>query len=296
MNEKSTQSDNLHKGFQRKRLALSSAPMRTTLMLSLALSLGAMPSAALANGTPANGLLPNPIALQQQSKVAKGVVTDSNGEPLIGVSVTEKGTNNAYVTNVNGEFELRLSSANAQVVVSYVGFLPQTLRATTNMHIVLKEDSKALNEVVVVGYGAQKKANLTGAVTSVDVNKSLSSRPIADIGRGLQGVVPGMNIRVPTGEVGSDPLIKIRGQIGSIEGSNAPLILLDNVEIPSIQVVNPNDVESISVLKDAASASIYGAKAAFGVVLITTKNGAKSNRLEVNDSNNFSFQSTARKL
>ena len=90
MNEKSTQSDNLHKGLQRKRLALSSAPMRATLMLSLALSLGAMPSAALANGTPANGLLPNPIALQQQSKVAKGVVTDSNGEPLIGVSVTEK--------------------------------------------------------------------------------------------------------------------------------------------------------------------------------------------------------------
>ena len=296
MNEKSTQSDNLHKGLQRKRLALSSAPMRATLMLSLALSLGAMPSAALANGTPANGLLPNPIALQQQSKVAKGVVTDSNGEPLIGVSVTEKGTNNAYVTNVNGEFELRLSSANAQVVVSYVGFLPQTLRATANMHIVLKEDSKALTEVVVVGYGAQKKANLTGAVTSVDVNKNLSSRPIADIGRGLQGVVPGMNIRVPTGEVGSDPLIKIRGQIGSIEGNNAPLILLDNVEIPSIQVVNPNDVESISVLKDAASASIYGAKAAFGVVLITTKNGAKSNRLEVNYSNNFSFQSTARKL
>ena len=242
MNEKSTQSDNLHKGLQRKRLALSHASMRTTLMLSLALSLATIPSAALANGSPAKGVMPNPAALQQQSKVAKGVVTDSNGEPLIGVSVTEKGTNNAYVTNVNGEFELRLSSTNAQVVVSYVGFLPQTLRATANMHIVLKEDSKALNEVVVVGYGAQKKANLTGSVTSVDVNKSLSSRPIADIGRGLQGVVPGMNIRVPTGEVGSDPLIKIRGQIGSIEGNNAPLILLDNVEIPSIQVVNPNDV------------------------------------------------------
>ena len=141
MNEKSTQSDNLHKGLQRKRLALSSVPMRTTLMLSLALSLGTIPSAALANGSPTKGVMPNPAALQQQSKVAKGVVTDSSGEPLIGVSVTEKGTNNAYVTNVNGEFELRLSSANAQIVVSYVGFLRQTLRATTIMHMVLIEDS-----------------------------------------------------------------------------------------------------------------------------------------------------------
>ena len=262
MNEISNQSDNLHKGSQRKRLELSFAPPRTSLLLCLALSFGAISPLAHAHGSAINSHSPSSTSMQQQNKVAKGVVTDSNGEPLIGVSVTEKGTNNAYVTNVNGEFELRLSSANAQVVVSYVGFLPQTLRATANMRIVLKEDSKALNEVVVVGYGAQKKANLTGAVTSVDVNKNLSSRPIADIGRGLQGVVPGMNIRVPTGEVGSDPLIKIRGQIGSIEGNNSPLILLDNVEIPSIQVVNPNDVESISVLKDAASASIYGAKAA----------------------------------
>jgi len=245
MNEISNQSDNLHKGSQRRRLELSFAPPRTSLLLCLALSFGAISPMVRAHGSAVNALSPNSTSMQQQNKVAKGVVTDSNGEPLIGVSVTEKGTNNAYVTNVNGEFELRLSSANAQVVVSYVGFLPQTLRATANMRIVLKEDSKALNEVVVVGYGAQKKANLTGAVTSVDVNKNLSSRPIADIGRGLQGVVPGMNIRVPTGEVGSDPLIKIRGQIGSIEGNNSPLILLDNVEIPSIQVVNPNDVESI---------------------------------------------------
>ena len=235
-------------------------------------------------------------ALQQQQKSVKGVVVDGNGEPLIGVSVQEKGTTNASITNIDGRFELSVSRANAQLVVSYVGFASQTLRAQANMHIVLTEDSKALTEVVVVGYGAQKKANLTGAVASVDVEKSLSSRPIADIGRGLQGVVPGMNIRVPTGEIGSDPLIKIRGQVGSIEGSNAPLILLDNVEIPSIQMVNPNDVQSISVLKDAASSSIYGSKAAFGVVLITTKSGANSNRFEVTYSNNFSWQTTAKKL
>ncbi|WP_154665142.1 MULTISPECIES: SusC/RagA family TonB-linked outer membrane protein [Prevotellaceae] len=234
--------------------------------------------------------------LQQQRKTIRGIVTDANNEPLVGVSITEKGTSNAYITNAEGRFEMQLNNANASLVVSYVGFVTQTVRAQSNMRIVMKEDSKALNEVVVVGYGSQKKANLTGAVTSVDVEKSLSSRPIADIGRGLQGVVPGMNIRVPTGEVGSDPLIKIRGQIGSIEGSSAPLILLDNVEIPSIQMVNPNDVQSISVLKDAASSSIYGSKAAFGVVLITTKSGANSNKFEVTYSNNFSWQSTAKKL
>lgn len=233
--------------------------------------------------------------LQQQRKIT-GAVVDSKGEPLIGVSIKEKGTSNATVTDFNGRFELSVNNADTQLIVSYVGFVSQTLKAQSKMRIVLKEDVKALSEVVVVGYGAQKKANLTGAVASVDVEKSLSSRPIADIGRGLQGVVPGMNVLVPTGEIGSDPLIKIRGQVGSIEGSNAPLILLDNVEIPSIQMVNPNDVQSISVLKDVASSAIYGSKAAFGVILITTKNGANSNHFEVSYSNNFSWQTTAKKL
>lgn len=164
------------------------------------------------------------------------------------------------------------------------------------MKIILKEDSELLQEVVVVGYGTQKKANLTGAVATVDVNKTLDSRPIADIGRGLQGAVAGVNITIPTGEVGSDPLIKIRGQVGSISGNNTPLILLDNVEIPSIQMVNPNDVQSISVLKDAASSSIYGSKAAFGVILITTKSGAQSDKFEISYSNNFSWQDPAKKI
>ena len=250
MNEKSTQSDNLHKGLQRKRLALSSAPMRATLMLSLALSLGAIPSAVLANGLPAPGVLPNPSALQQQSKVAKGVVTDSNGEPLIGVSVTEKGTNNAYVTNVNGEFELRLSSANAQVVVSYVGFLPQTLRATTNMHIVLKEDSKALNEVVVVGYGAQKKANLTGAVSTVDLSKTMAGRPQQDVAKALQGAVPGLSVISNNGDINGKPTLRIRG-VGTLsnEAKSNPLIVVDGVPMDDISFLNTQDIESVSVLK-----------------------------------------------
>lgn len=235
------------------------------------------------------------LNVTQQKKVVKGHVTDPAGEPLVGVTVTERGTKNTAITNIDGNFQLSVKPG-AQLEISYVGFAPRTMAATNSMNITLKEDDKQLNEVVVVGYGTQKKANLTGAVTSVDVNKSLSSRPIADVGRGLQGVVPGMNITVPTGEVGSDPLIHIRGQVASVNGSGAPLILLDNVEIPSIQLVNPNDIESISVLKDAAASSIYGSKAAFGVVLITTKKGAATDKFEVTYTNNFSFQHLAKDI
>lgn len=164
------------------------------------------------------------------------------------------------------------------------------------MKIVLKEDSELLSEVVVVGYGAQKRENLTGSVASVDVNKTLEGRQIPDVGRGLQGTTPGLSVVIPSGEIGSDPTMKIRGQIGSIDGASTPLILLDNVEIPSIQMVNPDDIESISVLKDAASASIYGAKGAFGVVLITSKKGAKSEKVDVSYSGNFSWQNISKKM
>ena len=186
--------------------------------------------------------------------------------------------------------------AGALLQISFVGYTTQEIKATPNLRVVLKDDTELLDEVVVVGYGSQKKENLTGAVASVNVNQTLEGRPIADIGRGLQGTTPGLSIQVPSGEVGSDPIIKIRGQIGSIEGEATPLILLDNVEIPSIQMVNPDDIESISVLKDAASASIYGAKAAFGVVLITTKKGAKSDRVNVSYQGNLSFQNMAKEM
>lgn len=237
-------------------------------------------------------------SVTQQQRNVSGVVLDQKGEPIIGATVVVKGSMNATVTDLDGKFTLPNVPLDGVLTISYIGY--QTLSVPTKgqntITVRLSDDIAALNEVVVVGYGTQKKANLTGAVTTVDVNKSLSSRPIADIGRGLQGFVPGMNVTVPTGEIGSDPLIKIRGQIGSIAGSNQPLILLDNVEIPSIQLVNPNDIESISVLKDAAASSIYGSKAAFGVVLITTKNGTNKDRFEINYSNNFSWQHVAKPI
>lgn len=233
--------------------------------------------------------------ITQQSQSMSGLVVDAQGEPIIGASVLEKGTTNGTITDINGRFNLSVNEG-ATLVISYIGYKQQEVRATPNLRVILVEDSEILDEVVVVGYGSQKRANLTGAVATVDVDKALSGRPIADVGRGLQGTTPGLSITIPSGEVGSDPTIKIRGQLGSIEGGSEPLILLDNVEIPSIQLVNPDDIESISVLKDAASQSIYGAKAAFGVILITTKKGAKQESVNVSYSGNFSWQNISKKM
>ena len=235
------------------------------------------------------------VTEQLQTITATGLVVDAAGEPIIGASVVEKGATNGNITNIDGKFTLTVKMG-AILKISYVGYQTQEIKATKIMKIVLKEDSELLSEVVVVGYGSQKKENLTGSVASVDINKTLEGRQIPDIGRGLQGTTPGLSVVIPSGEIGSDPTMKIRGQIGSIDGASTPLILLDNVEIPSIQMVNPDDIESISVLKDAASASIYGAKGAFGVVLITSKKGAKSGKVDVSYSGNFSWQNISKKM
>ena len=274
----------------RKKRGLSNKKILTVVAIStLLLSSGNV----IATQTTIDGSLR--VTEQLQTQIVNGLVVDVNGEPVIGASVVEKGTTNGGITDINGKFTLNVKPGST-LQISFVGYQTQEVKATKTVKVVLKEHSELLSEVVVVGYGTQKKANLTGAVATVDVNKTLDSRPIADIGRGLQGSVPGVNITIPTGEIGSDPLIKIRGQIGSISGNNTPLILLDNVEIPSIQMVNPNDVQSISVLKDAASSSIYGSKAAFGVILITTKSGAQTDKFEVSYSNNFSWQDPAKSI
>ena len=197
-------------------------------------------------------------------------VVDTKGEPIIGANVIEKGTTNGGITDLDGVSKLNVKPG-AILQVSFVGYTTQEVKATSVMKVVLKDDTELLDEVVVVGYGAQKKVNLTGAVASVDVNKTIDSRPITDIGRALQGAVPGLTITTNSGEIGGAPTIKIRGSIGSPNGDSKPLILVDNVEVTDISMVNPDDIESISVLKDAASASIYGARGAFGVLLITTK-------------------------
>lgn len=234
-------------------------------------------------------------AVWAQNVKVSGTVADNGGEPLIGATVLVKGTTTVAFTDVDGKYTIS-APANGELVFTLMGMkdltVPVNNRSTIN--VTMEQDAVLLQDVVVVGYGQQKKENLTGAVASVDVQETLEARPIADVARGLQGAVPGLNIRVGSGEVGADALIKIRGQIGSIQGSSNPLILLDNVEIPNIQLVNPEDIESVSVLKDAASASIYGAKGAFGVILITSKKGAKTESVTLSYSGNFSFQNMAK--
>ncbi|MGX5818063.1 TonB-dependent receptor [Chitinophaga lutea] len=218
-----------------------------------------------------------------------GTVSNEKGEPIPGAAIIEKGTGNGVVSDAGGQYSIRLRSDTATIIIRSMGFATQELRVSGPvLHIVLKEDNAALSEVVVVGYGQQKKANLTGAVSSVNMEEVLGNRPVSGTAQALQGAVPGLQITYGTGQPGSGTSVNIRG-FTSINGGS-PLILVDNVPM-NIDDVNPRDIENISVLKDAAAASIYGARAAFGVVLITTKKGRKNQPVRFNYSNNFTWSS-----
>ena len=226
-------------------------------------------------------LLPSPMAgapksiTQQTQPVGqiKGSITSDSGEPLIGVTVKVAGGQGA-VTNIDGNFSVN-AAPGTMLTFSYTGFKPQTAKAQNGMRVVLESDVSNLNEVVVVGYGTQKKANLTGAVASVN-GAVLENRPISNIGQGLQGVVPNLNVTMGRGGApGASASFNVRGTT-SLNGGE-PLVLVDNVQMDP-NLVNPDDIESISVLKDAASAAIYGARAAYGVILITTKKGKLNSR------------------
>ena len=227
----------------------------------------------------------------QQNGVCNGVVTDTTGETVIGASVVVKGTTNGTITGLDGDFSLSGVTKGSILVVSFVGYQNTEVKWNGQpLTIVLKEDTKVLDEVVVVGYGTQKKANLSGAVAAVD-GKVLQDRPITNIGQGLQGVVPNLNITMNNGgATGATSSFNIRGN-ASVNGGS-PLVLVDNVQMDA-NLVNPDDIESISVLKDAASASIYGARAAYGVILITTKKGKKSDKPTVSLSATGYWQSPA---
>ena len=241
------------------------------------------------------------LQLQQkvlaQERTITGIVVSPDNTPIEGASVLIKGKTTGTQTDRDGRFSIR--AVKGQVLeFSSVGYENQqfTVKDANTIQISLSKINKAMEDIVVVGYGTQRRGNLTGAVSTVDVKKTLQGRPIADVGRGLQGAAAGLSVVIPSGEVGSDPIIKIRGQMTSFQGNSQPLILLDNVEIPSIQIVNPNDIASITVLKDAASASIYGAKASNGVILITTKKGSGTAKAQVTYSNNFSWQNVWKDL
>lgn len=235
-----------------------------------------------------NQIVSESAALQQQKKQITGKVTDKQGEPIIGANIVETNTANGTITDIDGNFTLNVNN-NASIQVLYIGYLTQEIKTAgrTRFDIVLQEDALTLDEVVVVGYGTQKKVNLTGAVSSVGGNE-LSKRMVGQTSMALQGALPGVTITQRSGQPGADGGgIRIRG-IGTIGDAN-PLVLIDGVE-GSMENIDPTTIESISVLKDAASSSIYGSRAANGVVLVTTKR-MKEKGFTINYSGYLGFQS-----
>lgn len=246
-------------------------------------------SSAGVMASPLNGTLLDADIVQvvaQNGKTIKGVVTDNFG-PIIGANVLVKGTTNGVITDVNGKFILSNVPENAVLQISYIGYVTQEIKVAGKIefNVQMSEDAKALEEVVVVGYGSQKKVNLTGSIGKVD-SKVLESRPITSTTSALQGTIPNLQITNSSGEPGQSASINVRGTT-SINGGS-PLVLVDGVEM-SLDLVNPNDIANVTVLKDAAASAIYGVRAAFGVVLVTTKNPSKAEKTSVSYSGNFSF-------
>jgi len=224
----------------------------------------------------------------QQGETINGIVKDATGEPLIGVSVVVRGTTNGVITDLDGNFSILIPDRNAVLVFSYVGFKPQEIAASgrNDWFITLQEDQGLLDEVVVVGYGVQKKKLITGATVQVS-GDNLQKMSTTSAFTALQSQTPGVNITQSSGQPGEGFKVYIRG-IGTI-GDYAPLYVIDGVAGGDINNLNPADIESIDVLKDAASAAIYGARAANGVILVTTKQG-KAGRIQVSYDGYIGFQ------
>jgi TonB-linked SusC/RagA family outer membrane protein len=239
-------------------------------------------------------------AFAQQQRVG-GIVTDEQNAPLSGVSVVVKGSTQGVMTGADGRFSLTLSGENPVLVFSYIGYKRQEVEVAgrADIAVALQEDNRELDEVVVVGFQTQKRVNLTGAVTSVGADV-FENRPIANVGQALQGVVPNLNITMSDGKPNTVPSFNIRGTTSiDYNESNSrwelqngsPLILVDGVEMTATLVnqMNPNDIESLSVIKDASASAIYGTKATFGVVLITTKSGKFNQKGKVTYSYDLSY-------
>ena len=228
------------------------------------------------------------FGLLAQNRTVTGVVQDSNGAPLMGAGVVVQGTTNGTVTNLDGTFSLSVPSGSVLLEVSSLGYATETVTVPSGQNrivVSLKDDALSLTETVVVGYGTQKKVNLTGAVEAIG-EEAFEGRTSSNLTQMLVGAVPNLNITLADGKPGRTADFNVRGT-GSINGGSA-LVLVDGVESdPSM--VNPDDIESVSVLKDAAASAIYGARAPYGVVLITTKS-ASAGKPKINYSANFNIQ------
>ena len=228
-----------------------------------------------------------PSVAQQGDYTLTGSVLDEFGGPVVGANVVIKGTTMGVVTDIDGKFSIQVP-ANAVLVISYIGYnsMEIPVNGQKSLNVTMKEDAEALDEVVVVGYGTQAKVNLTGAVSTINKDE-LIDRPVTNVSSALQGLTPGVTVTSGTGQPGSDgSTIRVRG-VGTLNNAD-PYILVDGIETGNFNSIDPNDIESISVLKDAASAAIYGSKAANGVILVTTKRG-KAGKPTVSYNGNVSF-------
>ena len=266
------------------------------LLKGLMLGVTASMYPAFGNATATSPATNNVANVQQESTTVTGIVLDDMGEPIIGATIKIKGQDTVgTITSIDGDFTLKSLKKGQTLVISYIGFQTQEVKynGEKSLKVTLKSDSKSLNEVVVVGYGTQKKVNMSGAVASINMDELTESRPVTNVSQALAGLAAGVNVSSGSNRPGDDNAsILVRGQ-GTLN-SSAPLIIIDGVE-QGINTVNPQDIESVSVLKDAASASIYGSRAANGVILITTKKG-KSGKIKVDYNGYVSFQSIRKTL
>lgn len=236
------------------------------------------------------------FAQQTVNSLIKGQVIDSNGEPIIGANVLVNGTTQGVITDLDGYYQLNVKNGTV-LKISYMGYTEQLVKARQGLVTTLQENSELLDEVVVVGFGTQKKVNLTGAVASVS-SEALENKPVGSIGQALEGVIPNLNVSAVSAQPNSVATFNVRGGTSMGQDSNgnwqiqtgSPLILVDGVQMDEtyLSMLNPSDIESISLLKDAASAAIYGARATYGVLLVTTKGGKKDQKANV--TYNFDMQ------
>ena len=235
------------------------------------------------------------LSVSAQNVTVKGTVKDKTGETVIGASVVQKGnTGNGTITDIDGNFTLSVP-ANSTLVISYVGMKTQeiALKGQTKINVVLDDDSQALDEVVVIGYGTVQKKDLTGSVASVSA-KQLSAVPVSNASEALQGKMAGVQITQTEGSPDADIRIRVRGG-GSLSQDNSPLYIVDGFPVSSIGDIAPSDIQSVDVLKDASSTAIYGARGANGVIIITTKSG-KEGKIEVNAGVSFGIRKMAKHI
>ena len=238
------------------------------ILLAGMLSLGAMTVFAVPS---LSGEITASYSVSQQSQTVKGVVVDkSTGEPIIGANVVVKGTTNGVITDFDGNYTLKVKNAKSILVISYIGYQTQEIPAGNSgkKDITMQDDSELMDEVVVIGYGTQRKGDVTSAISSVK-SESFVKGAVTDAGQLIQGKVAGLNISFPSGAPTGNTQIMLRG-MSSLKGGTSPLVLVDGVP-GSLNTVAPEDVESIDVLKDGSATAIYGTRGTNGVIIITTK-------------------------